>query len=226
MNSRSRDDKGKLDEWHEETGLASVIVGAPPQLRLALLVLTGRDTNTVLRSLISVPDTRVTPNVLRYTQLKGLAGQPLMSMFWWSPPKPSLTLPPTQFICSAAQPTWFHLWCWWPLWIQPKIPLWKTSLATATPLPCLHRLQGLRVQHQRRPYPSHRTLISQGRQCSPHQRHHRRLVPNNGWSPTGTSTLTQPLQHISGKDHDRRFRRSRRHCQHRRQTTHQSPLCW
>lgn len=117
MNSRSRDDEGKLDEWHEETGLASVIVGAPPQLRLALLVLTGRDTNTVLRSLISVPDTRVTPNVLRYTQLKGLAGQPLMSMFWWSPPKPSLTLPPTQFICSAAQPTWFHLWCWWPLWI-------------------------------------------------------------------------------------------------------------
>ena len=31
------------------------------------------------------------------------------------------------------------------------------------------------------------------------------------------STFTQPLQHISGKDHDRRLRRSRRHCQHYRQ---------
>ena len=28
------------------------------------------------------------------------------------------------------------------------------------------------------------------------------------------STLTHPLQHISGKDHGRRLRRSRRHCQH------------
>ena len=27
------------------------------------------------------------------------------------------------------------------------------------------------------------------------------------WSPTGMSTLTHPLQHISGKDHDRRLRR-------------------
>ena len=35
-----------------------------------------------------------------------------------------------------------------------------------------------------------------------------RLVPNNSWSPTGMSTLTHPLQHISGKDHDRRLRRS------------------
>ena len=25
---------------------------------------------------------------------------------------------------------------------------------------------------------------------------------NNSWSPTGMSTLTHPLQHISGKDHD------------------------
>ena len=33
-------------------------------------------------------------------------------------------------------------------------------------------------------------------------------VPNNNWSPTGMSTLTHPLQHISGKDHDRRLRRS------------------
>ena len=31
------------------------------------------------------------------------------------------------------------------------------------------------------------------------------------------STLTHPLQHISGKDHDRRLRRSRRHCQHYKQ---------
>ena len=34
---------------------------------------------------------------------------------------------------------------------------------------------------------------------------HRRLVPNNSWSPTGMSTLTHGLQHISGKDHDRRL---------------------
>ena len=32
------------------------------------------------------------------------------------------------------------------------------------------------------------------------------------------STLTDPLQHISGKDHDRRLRRSRRHCQHLNRT--------
>ena len=32
---------------------------------------------------------------------------------------------------------------------------------------------------------------------------YRRLVPNNSWSPTGMSILTHPLQHISGKDHDR-----------------------
>ena len=31
------------------------------------------------------------------------------------------------------------------------------------------------------------------------------------------STLTHPLQHTSGKDYDRRLRRSRRHCQHWRQ---------
>ena len=31
---------------------------------------------------------------------------------------------------------------------------------------------------------------------------------HNSWSPTEMSTLTHPLQHISGKDHDRRFRRS------------------
>ena len=38
------------------------------------------------------------------------------------------------------------------------------------------------------------------------------------------STLTHPLQHISGKHHDRRLRRLRRHCQHWRQNNHQSPL--
>ena len=40
------------------------------------------------------------------------------------------------------------------------------------------------------------------------------------------STLTHPLQHISGKDHNRCLRRSWRHCQHRRQNNHQFPLCW
>ena len=39
------------------------------------------------------------------------------------------------------------------------------------------------------------------------------------------STLTHPLQHISGKDHDSRLRRSQRHCQLLRQNNHQSPLC-
>ena len=40
------------------------------------------------------------------------------------------------------------------------------------------------------------------------------------------STLTHPLQHISGKNHDRHVRRSWRHCQHWRQSNHQPPLCW
>ena len=31
------------------------------------------------------------------------------------------------------------------------------------------------------------------------QQQHRRLVPNNSWSPTGVATLTNPLQHISGR---------------------------
>ena len=34
------------------------------------------------------------------------------------------------------------------------------------------------------------------------------------------STLAHALQHISGKDHDRRIRRSRRHCQHWRQNNY------
>ena len=33
-----------------------------------------------------------------------------------------------------------------------------------------------------------------------------RLVPNNSCSPTGMSALTHPLQHISGKDHERRMK--------------------
>ena len=40
------------------------------------------------------------------------------------------------------------------------------------------------------------------------QQQNRRLVLKNSWSPTGMSTLTHPLQHSSGKDHDRRLRRS------------------
>ena len=38
------------------------------------------------------------------------------------------------------------------------------------------------------------------------------------------SILTHPLQYISGKDHDRRLRRTRRHCQHWRQNNYQSSL--
>ena len=52
------------------------------------------------------------------------------------------------------------------------------------------------VQHQCWPYLSHQTPLWQGHKCSPFQRQHRRLVPNNRWSPTGMSTLTHPLPHI------------------------------
>ena len=41
----------------------------------------------------------------------------------------------------------------------------------------------------------------------------------------GKSPLIYPLHHISGKDPDRRLRRSRRHCQHWRRSNHQSPFC-
>ena len=39
------------------------------------------------------------------------------------------------------------------------------------------------------------------------------------------STLTHPLQHVPRKDHDRRLRRSQRHCQHWRPNSHRSSLC-
>ena len=57
------------------------------------------------------------------------------------------------------------------------------------------------------------------------QRQHRRQVPKNNWSPTGMSTLTYPLQHISGKDLNRCLRRPQRYCQNWRQNNHQSPFC-
>ena len=69
------------------------------------------------------------------------------------------------------------------------------------------------LQNQHQPYPSHQKPLWQGPQCRPLQQQHMRLVPNNSWSPTGMSTLTHPLQHISGKDHDRRLRGSPRHFQ-------------
>ena len=43
------------------------------------------------------------------------------------------------------------------------------------------------VQHQCWPYLSHQTPLWQGHKCSPFQRQHRRLVPNNSWSLTGMS---------------------------------------
>ena len=43
---------------------------------------------------------------------------------------------------------------------------------------------------------------------------------------TGMSTHTHPFQHISGKDHDRRHRKSQRYCQHWRLSGHQFPFCW
>ena len=123
---------------------------------------------------------------------------------------------------------------------QPKNPLWETFPAPARPLPCLLRLQdghrqGLacsfvgnheEVQYQRQPYPSHQTHLWQGHHCSPLRRQFRRLVPSNSWSPTGMSSLTHFLQHISTTDHDRPLRRSRRHCHHWRQNNHQFPLSW
>ena len=63
-------------------------------------------------------------------------------------------------------------------------------------------------------------------QCSPLERQHRRLVPSNSRNPPRMSSLTYPLQHISGKDHNRCLGRSRRRCQHWRQNSYQFPLCW
>ena len=40
------------------------------------------------------------------------------------------------------------------------------------------------------------------------------IIISYSWSPTGMSTLIRPLQHVSGKDHDRCLRRAQRHCQH------------
>ena len=124
--------------------------------------------------------------------------------------------------------------------LQPENPLWEISPAPARLLPCLCRLQeGLQqgkacsfvgnheeVQHQCLPCLSHQTLLWQCHQCSPLQWQHRRLFLNNSWSPTGMSTPTHPLQYISGKNHGRQLRRSRRHCKHLRQNSHQSRLCW
>ena len=45
-------------------------------------------------------------------------------------------------------------------------------------------------------------------------------------SSSVVTTLTHPLQHNSGKDHDRSLRRTWRHCQYWRQNNHQPPLCW
>ena len=123
--------------------------------------------------------------------------------------------------------------------LQPMNPLWEISSAPARPVPCLHRLeeglqQGLaccfvgnhdELQYQHQPYPSHQKPLWQGHWCSPLLQHHSRLVPNNSWSLTWMSTLTHPLQHISGKNRDRCLRRSWRHCQHWRQSNHQPPLC-
>ena len=52
------------------------------------------------------------------------------------------------------------------------------------------------------------------------------LLSHRSTDSVGMSTFTHPLQHISGKDHDRRLRRSRRHFQHWRQNNHQPTLCW
>ena len=90
----------------------------------------------------------------------------------------------------------------------------------------LQHRQDLRVWHAALWELCHQTPLWQGRQCIPLQRQHRRLVLNNNWSPTGMSTLTHSLQHISGKDHDRRLRRSQRHWQNWRQNNHQSLLSW
>ena len=124
--------------------------------------------------------------------------------------------------------------------LQHTNSLWETSPAPVRPPQCLQGHQeGLRqglacsfvdnreeVPHQRQPYPSRQTPLWQGHQGSPLQRHHRRLIPNNSWSPTGMFTLTHSLQHVFGKDHDRRLRRSRLHSQHWKQNNHQFPLCW
>ena len=75
-------------------------------------------------------------------------------------------------------------------------------------------------------YSSHQAPLWQGPQCSTFQRQHRRLVPNNSWSPKRVSNITHHLQHISGKDHDRCLRRSRSLRQHLEAKQSPSPICW
>ena len=120
-----------------------------------------------------------------------------------------------------------------------KNPSWEISPAPASPLACLYRLQeGLRCgwhavllatmkQYNTSANLSESSNTSMTRQ--PVQFSSTAAYEtgsNNSWSPTGMSTLTHPLQHISGKDRDKRLRRSRRHFVHWRKSSHQSSLCW
>ena len=79
---------------------------------------------------------------------------------------------------------------------------------------------------RRQPYPNHKTSLWQRHLCSPCQCQLRRLVPNNSWSGTGMFTPNHSLQHIFGKDHNRRLKKSQEHCQQWRHNNHESPLCW
>ena len=110
---------------------------------------------------------------------------------------------------------------------QPENPLWETSLGAERHLPCLCRLKGglqqgfacsflatmKKYNIGANSFLSHQTPLWQSDQYSPLQQQHRRLVLHNSCSPTGMSSLTYPLQHISGNNDDRCLRRSWRHCQ-------------
>ena len=96
--------------------------------------------------------------------------------------------------------------------LQPTHSMLEISPAPARPLPCLHGLQeGLRQglacsfvdNHEEVHQKKTLSKLSKTSVSRPLvrllQQQHRRLVPNNSWSPTGMSTLTHPLRHISGK---------------------------
>ena len=105
--------------------------------------------------------------------------------------------------------------------LQPTNPLREISPAPARPLPCLHRLQKSfdRVWHaalwaSMKKYITTnlirviKNLYDKATSAVLFNSSIGDWFMNNSWSPTEIFTVTHPLQYISGKDHDRRLRRS------------------
>ena len=110
--------------------------------------------------------------------------------------------------------------------LQPTNPLLETSPAPGKPLPCLHRLQeGLQQVWHAAMWATMKTYNNSTNPICVIKHLYDKatsavlfnnimiLVQNNSSSPTEISTLTYPLQLISGKDQDRRLRRPQSHCQ-------------